>query len=61
MVESLSEDVKMDVSRLLHFIILGEIILRIRDFFCSVRVADRMAPGKQCASTRYFHSTMRAL
>lgn len=50
-----------DVSCLLQFIILGEIIKGIRDSCCTVPVADRMAPGEQCARTRYFYSTMRAL
>lgn len=50
-----------DVSCLLQFIILGKIIKGIRDSCCSVPVADRIAPGEQCAGTRYFSSTMRAL
>lgn len=37
-----------NVTRLLQFIILGEIIKGIRDACCSVPVADRMAPGEVC-------------
>lgn len=39
-----------NVSRLLQFIILGEIIKGIRDACCSMPVADRLAPGEvwQC-------------
>lgn len=50
-----------DVSCLIQSIILGDFIKRIRDSCCSLPVADRMAPGKQCASTSYFYTTMRAV